>query len=162
MKTVLILRHAKSSWKYDNLADHERPLKKRGKHDTEKIGNLIQKKDLVPQCIISSTATRARKTAQLVADACGYDDDIILDRSLYLAAPENMIRILQRLDDSIQRVMIVGHNPGMEELLEDLTENSVWLPTCALAHVNLPVLSWSEVNTASEGNLVDLWVPRQL
>lgn len=166
MKTVLILRHAKSSWEFDNLADHDRPLKNRGKQDAEKMGNFILKKGLVPQCIISSTAARARKTAQLVADACDYDADIELDASLYNASPENIRRLLRRLDDSIGRVMLVGHNPCMEELIEELieelTESPVSLPTCALAHIDLPVSSWSEVNIASEGNLVDLWVPRQL
>ena len=72
MKTVLILRHAKSSWEFDDLADHDRPLKSRGKEDAEKMGLFIRDKDLAPQRIISSTAARARKTAQFVADACDF------------------------------------------------------------------------------------------
>ena len=162
MKTLLILRHGKSSWKYDDLADHDRPLKKRGKSDSEKVGKHIEKNDLVPQLIISSSATRARITAKLVANACGYDAKIIKDHGIYMAAPEDIIRSLHKVDDSFQRIMIIGHNPGLEDLLAYLTENYYALPTCALAHVDLPVTSWSDIDIASKGILVNLWVPQQL
>ncbi len=161
MKTLLILRHGKSSWKYDDLADHDRPLKKRGKDDAEKMGKLIEKNDLVPELIISSSATRARKTAKLVAYACGYGAEIVKDHNLYMAAPVDIIRSLQKVGDGYQRVMIIGHNPGLEELLANLTEHYHALPTCALARIDLLIDSWLNLGFASEGNLVNLWIPRQ-
>ena len=162
MKTLLILRHGKSSWTYNDLADHDRPLKKRGEFDAEKMGKLIVKKELVPQLIISSTATRARKTAKLVGYACGYNASIVKEHGLYMASPEDLIRILNLVDDDIQRLMMIGHNPGLEDLVSSLTESYHAIPTCALAHIDLPIPSWSEVDITSNGNLVNLWVPRQL
>ena len=162
MKTLLILRHGKSSWKYNDLADHDRPLKRRGKEDAEKMGKHILKNDLVPQLIISSSATRARRTARLVAYASGYGSEIVKDHSIYMAGPGDIIRTLQKVNDDTKRVMIVGHNPGLEDLLANLTENYYALPTCALAHIDLPITSWSEINKEVKGNLVKLWVPRQL
>jgi phosphohistidine phosphatase len=81
MKSVLILRHAKSSWKHPELADHDRPLNRRGKRDTPLMGRLLKKEDLVPEIIISSTATRARSTAEAVAKSSGYKGEIILNKS---------------------------------------------------------------------------------
>jgi phosphohistidine phosphatase len=81
MKSVLILRHAKSSWKHPELADHDRPLNRRGKRDAPLMGRLLKKEDLVPEIIISSTATRARSTAEAVAKSSGYKGEIILNKS---------------------------------------------------------------------------------
>jgi len=81
MKSVLILRHAKSSWKHPKLADHDRPLNRRGKRDAPLMGRLLNKEDLVPEIIISSTATRARSKAEAVAKSSGYKGEIILNKS---------------------------------------------------------------------------------
>jgi len=88
MKSVLVLSHAKSSWKHPELADHHRPLNKRGKRDSPLMGRLLKKEDLVPYIIIISTAIRARATAQAVAKASGYKGEIVLNKSLYAAGPE--------------------------------------------------------------------------
>ena len=162
MKTLLILRHGKSSWKYVDLADHDRPLKGRGKDDAEKIAKLIEDKDLIPQHIISSTAKRAQKTADLVANACDYNAEIEKDHDLYLAGAEDIAQVLSSVDDRINRLMIVGHNPGLEETLSELTESFHSLPTCALAHVDLPITSWEDISLDGSAKLVNLWVPRQL
>jgi phosphohistidine phosphatase len=162
MKTLLILRHAKSSWKNDDLADYDRPLKKRGMVDAEKMGKQIEEMELIPQLIISSSANRALKTSRIIADACGYGGRIVRERQLYMADTEDIIQILQKIDDHMQRIMIVGHNPGLEDFLADLTEDYYALPTCALAHVDLSIKFWSEMNLASAANLVNLWVPGQL
>jgi phosphohistidine phosphatase len=83
MKTLLIMRHAKSSWKDPDLPDHDRPLNKRGKHDAPSMGKLLKDEDLIPDLIISSTAARAKKTAELVAKACKYKGEISLNQSLW-------------------------------------------------------------------------------
>lgn len=162
MKTLLILRHAKSSWKHTELADFDRPLKKRGHRACHKIGHLLRVQDLVPQHILSSAAKRAHDTAECVAKECSYEGDITFTRALYAAGPMAYIEALQQLNDSNMRVMIVGHNPGMEVLLEALTGKSEWLPTAALAHLTLPITRWQDLAENTASVLVNLWLPRQL
>jgi len=162
MKTLLILRHAKSSWKQTDLPDHDRPLKKRGERAAPRMGELLVKEELVPQLIISSTAKRALKTTALVAEACQYDGEVQPEHGLYGAGPMGYIRILQEVPDVYQRIMVVGHNPGLEVLLEVLTGEAVWLPTGALAHVELPIDTWAEIREYVGGRLVDLWEPEKL
>jgi phosphohistidine phosphatase len=162
MKTLLILRHAKSSWKHDDLADHDRPLKKRGEQAAALMGELIRKHDLTPQRILSSTARRALKTAKLIAEACHYEEQIIATRAFYQAEPEDIVEVLRTLDDADERVMIVGHNPDLEMFLESLTGAMESLPTAALAQVTLPIDSWKELEEDTPGKLVHLWVPSTL
>lgn len=162
MKTLLILRHGKSSWEHEHLADHDRPLKKRGEADAVKMGELLRKQDLTPDLIISSTAKRARSTAKLAAEACHYENDLQQTRDFYGAEPEDFVRVLRRLDDDCQRVMIVGHNPGLESLLEAFVDTYESLPTAALAQINLPIDTWSALTEDTHGTLMDLWIPRAL
>jgi len=162
MKTLLILRHAKSSWKDMSLTDHDRPLKKRGLRDAPRMGKLLREEGLVPDLILSSTAKRALKTAVLVADASGYEGDIDVQREFYPGYPDTYIDVLRETGDEVQIVMVVGHNPGLEELLDRLTEAGEFLPTAALAQVTLPVQSWDELNYETSGEMVNLWLPRAL
>lgn len=162
MKTLLILRHAKSSWRDSELADHDRPLNKRGKQDAPRIGNLLRREDLVPDLIVSSSAKRAHKTAELVIEASGYEGELRLDDELYAADPEGILDALQSLADDYERVMVIGHNPGLEELLELLTGEWQRLPTAALAQVKLRLDSWQDLEEDTQGKLVNLWLPRQL
>jgi phosphohistidine phosphatase len=161
-KTLLILRHAKSSWKESERADHDRPLNKRGKRDAPRIGKLLREVDLIPDLILSSTARRAQKTAEAVAEASGYEGEIQLADELYAAGPEVYLEALQALPEGIDRVLVVGHNPGLEELVEQLTGEAVSLPTAALARVALPAESWQALAKEIEGELVGLWTPREL
>ena len=161
MKTLLIVRHAKSSWKRDDIPDHDRPLKGRGKRDALELGRQILDRDLVPQQIISSTAKRARSTARLIAEACHYEAEIILEHDLYEAGPTGYLRALQGVDDRDQRVMVIGHNPGLEVLLEVLTGEARWLTTAAMVCVELPIASWSEIQEYVEGRIVSFWSPKQ-
>lgn len=162
MKTLLILRHAKSSWKYDDLADHDRPLKKRGEQAAALMGELIRKHDLTPQRIIASTAKRALTTAKLVAEACHYEGRIIATRAFYGAGPEDFVEVLRTLDDADERVMIIGHNPDLEMFLESLTGAMESLPTAALAQVALPIDAWKELEEDTPGKLVHFWAPSTL
>jgi phosphohistidine phosphatase len=161
MKTLLILRHAKSSWKKPDLPDHDRPLNKRGKKEAPKVGQYLKEKDLVPDLILCSTARRAMETAQAVADACGFEGKLEYHQDLYLSEPSIYLDILRCLPDEARRVMVVGHNPDVEELLTMLTEVDEHLTTSALAVVDLPISSWEELNEATDGRLQILWVPRQ-
>jgi phosphohistidine phosphatase len=162
MKTLLILRHAKSSWKDDDLPDHDRPLNKRGKQDAPRMGKLLQEKGLTPELIISSTARRARKTAQLVAEESGFDGEILFERDLYAFESAAYLEKLTQISDHHQIVLLVGHNPGLEELLEQLTGEFLRLTTASLAQVNLAVASWSELDDDTQGQLANLWRPKEL
>jgi len=162
VKTLLILRHAKSSWSDPALADHDRPLNKRGKKDAPRIGALLRREDLVPELIISSTARRARATAEIVAEHSGCEGQIRLERDLYASGPEAYLQVLAALPDEYRRVMVVGHNPGLEELLEALTGDYERLPTAALAQVRLPIKRWRELAEETSGELVHVWIPKEL
>ena len=162
MKTLLILRHAKSSWKAAHLSDHERPLNKRGKHDAPRMGQLLLANDLLPQLIICSSAKRARETFRLLSKACDYQGEIHFSDTLYLAEPEAYIEALSKFGDGYERVMVIGHNPGLEELLEDLSTQQHRFPTAALAQISLPIKRWRELNASIKGNLIKLWLPRRL
>ena len=139
MKTLLLLRHAKSSWDQPDLNDHDRPLNKRGKREAPKVGKYLRKHDLVPDLIISSTALRAKATAQAVADESGFDGQVDFYQDLYLSDTACYLDILQRLPDEANRVLVVGHNPDLDEFLGLLTDVSQHLTTAALAQIDLPI-----------------------
>lgn len=162
MKTLLILRHAKSSWSNPGLADHDRPLNKRGKKDAPRMGELLRHEDLVPELIISSSARRARSTAELVAEHSGCEGPLWLERDLYAAGAEAYLGVLVAIPDEYRRVMVVGHNPDLEELLEALIGEYERLPTAALAQVSLPIDSWRDLDEETEAELVNLWRPKEL
>ena len=152
MKILLILRHANAVPKDPSLSDHDRPLDKVGEHDALHMGKLIRDKDLIPSSIISSTALRAKTTAELVAKGCSYQGDIVLNQSLYEAKPKDYLAILERLSDRYSNVLIVGHNPTVEDTIQMLTDSSdlVAIPSCTLAHLSLPIEKWSDLSSKSK------------
>jgi phosphohistidine phosphatase len=162
VKLLSILRHAKSSWKDSSLEDHDRPLNKRGLRDAPRMGTLIREQGLVPDTILSSTARRARDTALAVAAEAGFPDEVRFTRRLYGADPDTCLESLRALPDATAHVLIVGHNPGLEVLLGALVGESHTLPTAALAVVELPVDSWTELGPPPLGSLRALWRPREL
>lgn len=162
MKMLLILRHAKSSWKNAGLADHDRPLNKRGKRDAPRVGRLLRDKNLTPDLILSSTAKRALDTAEAAAESSGYEGEIEPRPELYMADPEACLRALRSVSDDYQCVMVIGHNPGLEELVETLTSAAEAMPTAALAQVELPIKRWRDLNDETEGKLANVWRPREL
>ncbi len=162
MRTLLLLRHAKSRWDREGVPDHDRPLKKRGKRDASRVGWFLLSRNLVPQLVISSTAKRARATATRVARASSYTDDIVFDDTLYAAGPMGYIQLLQDIDDRYHRVLIVGHNPEVELLLEVLTGVSETMRPSTLAQIELPVTKWAAVRDYVGGELVNLWHRKEL
>ena len=162
IKLLLILRHAKSSWESAKLSDHDRPLNNRGKRDAPRIGRKLLKEGLIPQVIISSSAVRAYSTAEKVAKACGYEDEILVDSSLYGSGYTEYLNVLINQDDNYDTVMLVGHNPHSEQLLEILTGKMVTMPTCTVACVSLPIPSWKKVSPHTKGELLNLWRPKEL
>jgi phosphohistidine phosphatase len=162
MKTLLILRHAKSSRDEPYLPDHDRPLTERGKRDAERIGTLLLERQLVPELILSSTAKRARKTASRVAQACGSAEEIQMTSRLYEAHPSQFIELLREVEDRHATVLVVAHNPGLEGLVWHLTGQRESLPTAALAQVTLPIDRWQDLGVPPGGQLVQVWRPKEL
>lgn len=159
MKTLLLLRHAKSSWKEIGVPDHDRRLNRRGQRDAPRVGEHLREIGLVPDLIVSSTARRARKTAEKVADTCGYKGEIQLEATLYDAAPDTCLDILRRLPPGNDCVMLVGHNPCLDELVARLTGVQEHLGTATVARVGLNLADWGEVRGGSGGNLISMWRP---
>jgi phosphohistidine phosphatase len=164
MKALLILRHAKSSWKEQDLPDHNRPLNKRGKNDAPRMGKLLKDEDLIPDLIMSSTAVRAKRTAELVAKACKYKGKIEFNHSLYGAEPAAYLKILAGLPDKHIVALVVGHSPSVEETVELLTgQLGVIMPTCALAQISLPIQNWAELKKQKiKGKLLKVWKSKEL
>jgi phosphohistidine phosphatase len=123
------------------------------------MGEHPRNKHLVPDAIISSTAVRAHATTKAVAKASGYKGEVTLNRSLYAAGPRAYLDVLHDLSDDYVRVLIVGHNPGLEELVEMLTAEIHVMPTCSLVQVKLHVDSWLDIDYETKGELVDIWQP---
>lgn len=162
MKTLLIMRHAKSGWDDPTLSDHDRPLNDRGKRDAPRMGQLIESEGLTPDLVVSSTAARARTTAVLVTEAAGYQRAIEIHKPLYLATPAEIIEVLQNLFVEADIVLVIGHNAGLEEFLSDLVSEPQVMPTAALAQVALPIDTWEDLSQSTEGVLVNLWYPKEI
>lgn len=162
MKILFILRHAKSDWGNSRLADHDRPLNERGKYDAPRMGAWLRQQQMVPELIISSTAERALTTAEMVALASEFEGELRTTKALYLAGPPGYIEVLNAVEDSFSRVMVVGHNPGMEELVSLLTDRERPMSTANVAVVELPIESWGELSLFSNGRLLHHWQPKDL
>ena len=125
------------------------------------MGALLLEEDLVPDAIVSSTAKRARSTAKRVARACGFEDKIRKRSELYLASPQTYLDVASGAPESVERLLLVGHNPGMETLVFRLTGHQERFPTAALAQIELDMDRWEDVSRAP-GRLINLWRPREL
>ena len=162
MKTLLLMRHAKSSWKHPELADAERDLAKRGKKDAPLMGGVLKEKELVPEAILCSTAARARQTGEAVVEASGFQGTLEFQDALYLAEPDVYLAALCALPDALERVLVIGHNPGLEGLLQLLSGRTEALPTSTIAYLSLPVQRWADINEQTECELVEILNPRNL
>jgi phosphohistidine phosphatase len=160
MKTLYLLRHAKSSWAEEGIADFDRPLNNRGLKTAPFMGKLIAEKALVPSIAISSPANRARATAELIKENRGISSDIRFDDRVYEASPQTLRQIVAGIDESHESALIVGHNPGLEGLIYFLTGHLEPMPTAALAVLSLNVDSWSAVD-ANTGKIVRVYRPRE-
>ena len=145
MKTLTLVRHAKSSWKDTSLADRDRPLNKRGEQDAPEMGRRIVAAGIRPSLIVSSPAVRAWTTARIIADAIGYPREFLQrDKTLYLASVNGILDVIVAQDPGFNSLMLVGHNPGFTDfanyLVPGLTNN---LPTAGVVSVQLDSDDWS-------------------
>lgn len=163
MKQLTLLRHAKSVQDPSYAVDRERPLAERGRGDAEAMGRFFAQAEVVPELIASSPAARARQTAELLARTAGYSAGIRWEEAVYAAGPDALLAVVRGLPDQVERALLIGHNPGFEELAALLigTECGVTLPTAAAAHFEIDVDRWSEV-CAGAGRLQWLITPKLL
>jgi len=147
MKHLYLVRHAKSSWDHPGLEDFDRPLNKRGIRDAPKMGEYLAEQRILPQIIVSSPARRAHATAISLATAMQLPPSVLVeDDRIYTAATSTLIVIIQEWDDTWERVMMVGHNPGIAAMAAVLTGEGVGhVPTCSVLGLGLDVESWSDV-----------------
>ena len=161
MRNLYLLRHAKSSWKDESLADFERPLNGKGKKACETIGKFILSNEIEFDLIIGSTAVRARDTIELVKQTAKLRNQVRFDERIYEASAERLLEVASQIESDRKRVLLVGHNPGFAELLELLTGATHRCPTATLAKINLKISKWSE---SVEGKASLEWIvtPKEL
>ena len=144
MKTLYLLRHAKSRWDDPALPDRDRPLEARGERDAAKMGKHFLQANRKPDLILSSPATRAMVTAKVIAKSLNYKvSNISIDDRLYAATKASLIAVIETLGDTLDRVMLVGHNPGLAELAHHFDSSVRLMPTCALAEFRFESASWA-------------------
>lgn len=148
MKTLFLVRHAKSSWDDPSLADHERPLNDRGKRDAPKMGERLARRGVTADLILSSSAVRALTTARIIAEKIGYDPkSIVADRRIYGAQVSTLLYLIQELDDEHERVMLFGHNPELTELAHRFSGDIGDMPTCAVVELTFDTPRWADIVT---------------
>ena len=162
-KTLLVMRHAKSSWKTPGLTDHERPLNRRGERDAVQMAKFLESAKIKISRVVASTARRADMTARaLVATIDCLEPEQLESRDdFYLAAPSVYMSYLQELDDQISGVVLIGHNPGLESLVELLGDSWETMPTAAIACFDCTATSWSDAEPSSF-RLDHMWRPKEV
>lgn len=161
MKKLLVLRHAKSSWDGAFQTDFERPLNKRGERAAPVMGEFMKMRLLAPDFIVSSPAARAKATAEKVKRAAEFSAPLHFDQRIYEASASDLLQVLMETPDESVCAMIVGHNPGLENLISVLTGEIQAMPTAALAEIDLNIVSWREIQPGC-GNLLNLFKPKEI
>lgn len=148
MRTLILVRHAKSSWDETSLPDRDRPLAARGERDLAKMGKRLAERAPRLELILCSPALRARRTAEGLARALGYPcQDIRIDERLYACRPEDLLAVLAEHGAGRKRVMLVGHNPELLELAQRFAGQIERLPTCAVAELRFDCQSWADIGS---------------
>lgn len=162
MKTLYLLRHAKSSWDDPELRDFERPLNERGLHDVPEMARRFKSRHDGPDCMVSSPATRAKTTATLMAEHIGFPvADIVSNSELYFAGSAMFLRAASLLDQDCQSAMLVGHNPAITEFANDMAAATIDnIPTCGLVELSLPIEQWADIDTGI-ATLVEFDYPKK-
>ena len=161
MKNLFLLRHAKSSWDNAALTDFDRPLSKRGISNAILLSEHIQKHDITFDLVLYSPSERTQSTLDLVLSSLDYFPTITLKESIYHASPSSLAQLIKEQDDEINNLLIIGHNPGLHILTEQLTNQSiVKFPTCAFAKIT-NFNHWKDIDTGIL-NLESLITPKEL
>ncbi len=161
MLTLYLLRHAKSSWADESMRDFERPLANRGREACASIGEFIKEKGIDFDLILVSTAVRTRETIELVKERANFNGEVRFDERIYEATMSQLLEVISQVDDDRESVLLVGHNPGIEDLLALLTGEHVHVTTATFAKINIKAPTWS-ANLANNGTLDWIVHPKDL
>ena len=161
MKQLLIMRHAKSDWSHPELGDHDRPLNKRGLRNAPAMGDWLISQELEPELVISSTAHRAKQTTELMTSQFDTSIPTQYDSDLYHASLDTWLTTIPIYAESESTILIVGHNPGLERLVYDLTGEYHALPTATITYLRLQTDDWSEIGSAPVKH-VEVWRPKEI
>ena len=150
MKTLTLIRHAKSSWKDGGIPDLSRPLNKRGKRDGPMMGERLAERGVEVDLMISSPATRALATAEAIAEEIGYSwEEVVVDERLYHAEPYEILQVVEELEDYLDHVMVFGHNPGLTDLANEFSPYYIDnVPTCGIVELRFDVDTWAGIGGA--------------
>jgi len=155
MKTLFLVRHAKSSKDDPALADRDRPLADRGRKEAPAMGKRLAKRKVKPDLLLSSPALRALTTAQLIADELGCErKNIVVDDRLYASSAQGLLAVIRALDNKLDRVMLFGHNPEFTALAHRLSSEIVDMPTSAVAEFDFDTQAWSDVGAVEPAKAV--------
>ena len=161
MRVLYLLRHAKSSWNDSSLRDFDRPLKKRGREAAEQVGKRLAVEKLSNPAVICSPAVRTRQTAEIVLKSAKLPVEPRFDERIYEASLRELVQVVSEIPADKEVAIMIGHNPGFEELLAFLSGEHRRMPTCALAKIKFGDVSWKDVR-AGEGNLDRFIAPKEL
>jgi phosphohistidine phosphatase len=161
-KTLFLLRHGKSKRGIEYTVDFTRPLSKRGKHNANLMGEFMKQGGCKPDLMISSSAKRAYKTAELAARAMNYKKDIQTEKAMYLSGPEAYITVLREVKKNVQSVMLVGHNPDLEDIVQIFTGKALVMPTAALVRIDFEIDSWKKISKETKGIMMFFKIPKEL
>lgn len=147
MKTLYLVRHAKSSWKYPELTDFDRPLNKRGKRDAPEMGRRLKDRDIMPDLMLSSPANRALTTCREIARQIDFPKSgIQTDAGIYHAGTSTLLAIIRKTPGSIDSLMMFGHNPGFTDFANQLAGTDIFnIPTCGIFACSFDVDEWQNV-----------------
>ena len=159
MKRMIVFRHAKSDWDADYGSDHDRPLNKRGISAAKTMGVALARMNEVPDLVYTSSALRARSTVELAAAAGGWSTTIEIDEALYLTSADHALAIAGRAPESVDKLMLVGHQPTWGTLVHHLTDGRVQVKTATAVGIDLMVASWSDAARAG-GEIAYVLAPR--
>lgn len=144
MKILFLLRHAKAAPSSDSLQDFDRSLSDEGRRQAERVGKYLKEQNVDLDLVLSSTALRARETTELVLKAAQWVTEVRYDQRIYEASRQQLLEVVSEIERHKSKVLLVGHNPALEELLQRLTDHFGNMATGSLAKIDLSVSEWSE------------------
>ncbi len=162
MKTLYIIRHAKSSWDSNAKSDFDRPLNSRGQRDAPLMGSVLKQRGITPDLILASSAKRAKKTALIISEEIGYrENDIQFDEDLYLASWGEILEIIQDIDMHIDTLFVIAHNPGMTNFINHFCKDKISnLPTTGVFSMEFDIKDWKLLKSQVAQN-VDFDYPKK-
>ena len=160
MKTLYLIRHAKSDWSNPFLSDFNRPLNKRGEKNAPFMGKLLASKKVMPDLIISSPANRAKTTAKKIAKKINYMQNIVFEESIYEANSNDLENLIKKLDNKYNKIFLVGHNPSFNIFTSSFVDFYENIPTCGIVQLEFDINNWDEINSKN-AKLVSFEYPKK-